>query len=356
MRIESAVNMLSVSVVVPTYNAADYLPAALDSLLNQSLRNAEIVVVDDGSTDSTSVVLAPYRDRIVYHHQSNSGLAEARNIGMDLASGDLIAWADADDICERDRLLLQAAYLASRPAVLAVGANFSAFNDLVGEFDRSYASKYYSQVARFGLDGLFPEREVFDGTGADSEIVPVSETVTVYYGDVWRRLVLGNFMHPPTLMFRRHAAKRAGRLRNGIRTAEDWDYITRIARLGPVAFIDAPLIRYRCHSGQMSASSGSQVALSCIRGLESNLGEHEKDLVNVKTDILRTLGEFHANAAYALSDSNPRQALLHLTRAIRLNWSGTRVGWLLARIFAPAVLLRLVRMVRERSMGSRGGS
>lgn len=351
--IDTTVSDALVSVVIPTYNAAQYLPAALDSVLDQSYRNVEVVVVDDGSTDTTFSVLEPYRDRIVYHWQPNAGLADARNVGMELARGDLIAWADADDICLRDRLLVQAGYMALHPEVLAVGANFSAFDDLSGEFDHVHAARYYLQVTRFGLAGLFPERETIGDTGLFRDLESLPARTTVYRGDVWRRLVLGNFIHPPTLMLRRQVVEHTGKLRQGIRTAEDWEYITRVARQGPVAFIDAPLIRYRCHSRQMSSASGSQVALSSICVLEWNLAEYTSDLEAIKPDILRTLGEFHADAAYSLADLKTSLALLHLCKAVRLNPSGTRFGWLLARILAPDALLQLVRKQRERFRASR---
>jgi CDP-glycerol glycerophosphotransferase len=90
------------SVVVPAYDVEDYLPACLDSLLAQSYRPLEVVVVDDGSTDSTGAVAdawaAAHPDTIRVLHQANAGLGAARNAGTQVARGDLLAFADSDDV------------------------------------------------------------------------------------------------------------------------------------------------------------------------------------------------------------------------------------------------------------------
>src|SRR5690349_21494110 len=88
----------SVSVIIPTYNYAHYLPCAIDSVLAQTQPAAEVIVVDDGSTDATREVCARYTDpRVRYVHQSNAGLSAARNTGLREARSPLVAFLDADD-------------------------------------------------------------------------------------------------------------------------------------------------------------------------------------------------------------------------------------------------------------------
>src|SRR5215831_9468158 len=106
-----------VSVVIPTYNNARFLPEALDSLLGQTYRDFELIVVDDGSTDDTLEVLKPYRHLIRYVRKENGGPASARNLGIRHASGELIAFQDADDIWLPDKLQLQVDYLREHPEV-----------------------------------------------------------------------------------------------------------------------------------------------------------------------------------------------------------------------------------------------
>lgn len=102
-----------ISVVVPVYDVAAYLPACLDSILGQSHRALDVVVVDDGSTDASGRIADEYAardDRIRVEHIANGGLGAARNVGMRLARGDFLAFADSDDVVPRDayRRLLRA--------------------------------------------------------------------------------------------------------------------------------------------------------------------------------------------------------------------------------------------------------
>jgi len=92
--------MPKLSVVIPTFNAAKYLPEALESVLNQTYRNFEIIVVDDGSTDDTKEVLAPYIKKIKYIYQNNAGPGSAKNAGIHTAKGEWIAFLDSDDYWE----------------------------------------------------------------------------------------------------------------------------------------------------------------------------------------------------------------------------------------------------------------
>ncbi len=88
----------NVSVIIPTYNRAEYVTQAIDSVLAQTYTDYEIIVVDDGSTDNTREVLEPYMDKITYKYQENSGVSAARNIGIRASLGQWIAFLDSDDI------------------------------------------------------------------------------------------------------------------------------------------------------------------------------------------------------------------------------------------------------------------
>lgn len=92
--------MTPISVIIPTYQHAATLPRALDSVFAQTHQSHEIIVVDDGSTDSTVDVLVPYRDRITYIHQQNQGAPVARNNGFHLSTGEFIIFWDADVVAE----------------------------------------------------------------------------------------------------------------------------------------------------------------------------------------------------------------------------------------------------------------
>lgn len=94
--------MFKISVIVPVYNAENYIVRCLDSLVNQNLSGVEIIVIDDGSTDGTSKILSRYKNKIKLITQKNSGVATARNKGLECAKGEYIAFVDSDDWIEKD--------------------------------------------------------------------------------------------------------------------------------------------------------------------------------------------------------------------------------------------------------------
>ena len=96
---------MKVSVIIPVYNVEKYLCKCLDSVVNQTLRDIEIICVDDGSTDSSWEILKEYAqrdDRIKLIHKENGGLSSARNVAMQVAKGDYIGFIDSDDWIDLD--------------------------------------------------------------------------------------------------------------------------------------------------------------------------------------------------------------------------------------------------------------
>lgn len=99
-----------ISVCLPTHNRAEYLAEAIDSVLDQSYKDLELVIVDDGSTDSTKILLEYYAKkdpRISFVSTENQGIAKARNLAVSMAKGEYIAVMDSDDLCGPDRLKRQ---------------------------------------------------------------------------------------------------------------------------------------------------------------------------------------------------------------------------------------------------------
>ena len=95
----------TVSVIVPVYNVKKYLGKCIDSIINQTYKNLEIILVDDGSTDGSEVICDEYKqkdDRIIVIHKENGGLSDARNAGIDISTGDYIGFVDSDDYIDPD--------------------------------------------------------------------------------------------------------------------------------------------------------------------------------------------------------------------------------------------------------------
>jgi glycosyltransferase involved in cell wall biosynthesis len=109
---------MKISVIIPTYNRERFVVEAIDSVLNQSYTDFEIIIIDDGSTDNTKDVLKAYEDKIRYYHQTNSGVSAARNAGIKAALGKWIAFLDSDDKWEKDYLSTQIAQIERYPQAI----------------------------------------------------------------------------------------------------------------------------------------------------------------------------------------------------------------------------------------------
>ena len=98
---------VTISVIIPSYNAGQFIAEAIQSVLDQSYRPQEIIVIDDGSTDDTRQVVARFGASVEYHYQKNSGSADARNTAIELSRGNYIAFLDADDLWHAKKLQKQ---------------------------------------------------------------------------------------------------------------------------------------------------------------------------------------------------------------------------------------------------------
>jgi glycosyltransferase involved in cell wall biosynthesis len=184
--------MPQVSVIIPSYNGANYVQQAVDSVLRQTYGASEIIVVDDGSTDATRQVLLPYvRERkISYLYQKNGGPAKARNAGIRAARGRYIAFLDADDRWYPDKLGLQLALLQKDRGLRVVHTRI----EVVDRQERILNDVLYDNPVREGwifedllllrswifLSSLFVERSVLDRVGVFNESLPTAEDTNLF--------------------------------------------------------------------------------------------------------------------------------------------------------------------------------
>ena len=152
---------VTISVVIPAYNAGSLLGETLDSVLAQSHPAHEILVVDDGSTDDTAEIVSKYGDAVRYLRQENQGQAIARNKGIQAATGDWIALLDSDDLFLPDRLRRAAETIGGNPRLVAV---YSAFDYLYEDGARSFFP-------------VFPARELWPALRYRSPILPSTTTI-----------------------------------------------------------------------------------------------------------------------------------------------------------------------------------
>ncbi len=208
----------ALSVVLPVYNAANFLEAALDSVLSQDFRDFECIAIDDGSTDQSGLILDEYqrRDaRMRVLHQDNAGLVETLNRGIELSLAPLIARMDADDICLPGRFAAQMQHFRGRNDLAALGGQIQLINEQ-GDLLRT---------ADYPASGK--ELEAFLAKGS-----PVAH---------------------PAVMLRKAAVQEVGLYRKTFRHVEDYDLWLRLHEAGyAIENLKVPLIGYRQHAKKVS--------------------------------------------------------------------------------------------------------
>ncbi|MBW4651841.1 MAG: glycosyltransferase [Kaiparowitsia implicata GSE-PSE-MK54-09C] len=207
--------MPKVSVIIPAYNAMRYLPATVDSVLNQTFKDFEMLIIDDGSSDEirqwTSYLLDPRAQLI---SQQNQGLPGARNTGIMHAKGEYIAFLDADDLWEPTKLEKQVCRFEQYPDVGLVHAWM----------------------------------EFIDENGKPTGRIMRSDA----NGNAWKLLAERNVIACPSVMVRKSCFDITGMFDRSLRSVEDWDMWIRIAAKFPIALIAEPLAYYRQTPGSMS--------------------------------------------------------------------------------------------------------
>ncbi len=229
-----------VSVIIPVFNGEKYISKAIESVLSQTYKNIEIVVANDGSTDSTFEKIKPYLSEITYIFQENAGLSEARNIGIRKSTGELIAFLDHDDMWLPEKTEKQVNYILSDPQRKFVHCSVKYINHL-GEIIEP--SGYWKNL-KF-----------------NSEVANVKD-IFMHYA-----------MLPSTMMIKREVFDEVGFLNPEFKSCEGYDLCLRIAFKYKLTFIDEPLIGYRLHDANKSKNF-IRFDFYRIRTLESFLEMH----------------------------------------------------------------------------------
>lgn len=204
-----------VSVILPAYNADSTIRSTIESILEQTFPDFELIIIDDGSTDDTADVVHQFGDkRIIYLYQSNHERAEARNNGIAKSKGEFIAFLDADDLWLPEKLNKQMWLMQNNPKVGLVYCDLFYFDDETGE-----------------------------------NLILYSRTASLHRGRVSIELLLeNNFIKSPTPLIRREIFNQVGLFDTSLIPCEDWEMWLRIIAKNPIDYIDEPLARYRVHS------------------------------------------------------------------------------------------------------------
>ena len=205
-----------VSVIIPAFNAEKYIGEAIGSILAQTYKNFELIIINDGSTDNTAEIILSYNDeRIKYiNNEANAGISRSRNKGIRHSKGKYIAVLDSDDIAARDRLEIQVKYLENKPDIAVCGSYYRAF------------SKNHSSIIRWPL---MPEqikaRLFFEN--------PIGHSTTMISSKIFKE---DNIWYDESF-----------------KVALDFDLWCRISRKHNIANLPFVLADYRIHPSQVSS-------------------------------------------------------------------------------------------------------
>lgn len=230
--------MPKVSVIIPTYNCGQYITEAIESVLSQTYKDVEIVVVDDGSEDNTKEVLAKYIDQrtIKYCYQKNQGPGAARNTGIKASEGAFLAFLDADDILLPKSLERRVEFLEKCYGVYLVFSDYFKQNDFesvpkVGFLrERRFVDMFGGAVKkRTGDEIVFNCKEYFD--------IAIKDYV---------------YVHTCGVLLRKAIIDRIGLFRTDFSIGEDNEFWFRICSRYDIGYVDKPLYFYRTYASNLT--------------------------------------------------------------------------------------------------------
>jgi glycosyltransferase involved in cell wall biosynthesis len=252
--IETSNDGQKVSVIIPNYNYGRFLSGAIESVMAQTYSNIEIIVVNNGSTDDSLRILSKYSDEITVVNQANLGQSGARNSGLLKSKGEYIAFLDADDYWNPNKIEKQIRIL--RPETQLVYCGITKISDNKDESSVLVAPQFRGDCRKY-----FMEKP-------GVSIVLSGES---------------------TVLFSRNLLEKVGVFDENLNQCAGWDFFRRCADFTEFDFVDEPLSYYRVHSANMSKSIDS--GISDIRKAYKKIFDEPIWVVNFKKrrSILRRL-------------------------------------------------------------------
>lgn len=273
-----------VSVIVPNYNYGNYVGECIESILNQSYKNIEVIIVDDGSTDNSLEVIKTYSSQITLLTQENLGVNAARNLGILNSHGKYIALCDSDDSWLSSKLSKQVAALETSEAYTVAYCAVTQI-DSIGRFIMDLPTEYSGDISKLFLK--YPTKALIINA-------------------------------PSTSMFRRESAFKAGLFDPCLRgNGEDWDFFRRLTKYGTVLALHENLVRIRKHNENRSNVRLDQyyrdnriVVTKMLQDPDYNLTHVRKLQVMIKFEL-----QFLKQSSKYLQFS---RALSHLKRILKI--------------------------------------
>lgn len=230
---------MKVSIIIPTYNRAHLIGHSIDSILAQDFRDYEIIVVDDGSTDSTQQVLEKYYGAIRCIKQDNKGFGAARNRGLEEAKGEYIAFLDSDDLWTEDKLSIQVEVMDRLNEAAFIFSDFLILKP---------SGSLMCEGLRTWHRNKTPWENIYSGKMESLTLLNRPRTgFGIYTGNLYRQLLEEPYVLPSSAMVRRSMLRPGIVFTVGDPLYADWDFFARLARDNTACFLDTATAINRSH-------------------------------------------------------------------------------------------------------------
>jgi glycosyltransferase involved in cell wall biosynthesis len=245
--------MLRISTVIPAYNSAHTIHETLTSILSQTRRSDEVIVVDDGSTDNTEQIVKRF-EGVTYLRQLNSGVSAARNAGVAVATGDWVAFCDADDVWHPDKLNIVEQCIEKYSAFRFLFHNFCVFKDGENPDYKPVADDPKATIFPFFKENKKRLKEILPQHEQIEIIINDWSTAKIFSGNAFPYLILGNFILPSSVTVRRDFYLEIGGFDIAFKSAEETEFFLRAAKYLNFNYIDMPLTAYRKSAGGLTGN------------------------------------------------------------------------------------------------------
>lgn len=276
------------SVVIPVYNGEAFVARAIESVLGQTWPAHEVIVVDDGSTDETAAVVLRFGERVRYVRQDNAGVSTARNRGAEMATGDWLAFLDADDWYYPERLRLHAEWIVREPEL----------DFLTGDYD--YVRADGSHISRSMDQHESGQAMLRKAQGAQQVVME---------GNALESFVADHFGDTHTLSVPRATFMRLGGYPTGYRVCEDVFFLVRLCAVSTrIGVVCQPMAAYVIHGASATRKDPLRAQYDNVRTLEAMRRESGQYPAVVREGVRTRLRQGRRNLGYALVKSGRRMA------------------------------------------------